>query len=141
MYIFHWNLVLQKHITIIHVSLHTLITGPGPASFTFTHLYISSFIHALIYLWKSIYTQKVWTPVIKTPEYSELLLYTHFHKEKKEKATFKWWTSELQMALIKSFDSDTLQSHHWSRLGTLFLCYLYLHFPMSHRLPRTGSLI
>lgn len=38
------------------------------------------------------------------------------------------------MALIKIFDSDTLQSHHWSRLGTLLLHSLMPSLPHGHRI-------
>lgn len=45
------------------------------------------------------------------------------------------------MALIKGFDSDTLQSHHWSRLGTLFLHSLLPSFPHESQARKKRSLI
>ena len=46
-------------------------------------------------------------------------------------------TSDFQMTLINTFDSDTLQSHHWSGLGPVFLIHSHLHFPVAHKVPRT----
>lgn len=91
------------------------------------YLPITTFLHLLIHWFtcenQSISRRCLWSRYLNILNFCWILV--SIKEKKNKKATCKWWTSELDITLIKMFDSDTPQSHDWSRLSTLCSLLIY----------------